>query len=79
MISCYTYYYEGISMPMWQVCGPLITALNEWAIDYISEIMVPILNFMTKGINIFINADYNGKKILNILLEALAKVYDNSE
>jgi hypothetical protein len=79
MISCYTYYYDGISPIMWQLCGPLLNALNTWAVDYVSEIMVPLLNYMTKDIHVFITAEYNGQKILTLLFEALGKVYDNTE
>jgi hypothetical protein len=48
MISGFTYYYDSISPSMWQICGPLLHSLNDWAIDFISEFMVPILNYMTK-------------------------------
>jgi hypothetical protein len=79
MISCYTYYYDEISPTMWTVLGPLVHALYHWAIDYISEIMVPLLNYMTKGISLFMNAEYHGKKILSILFDGLGKVYENDE
>lgn len=50
MISTYTYYSmdNGISRTMWSLCGPLLHSLYEWAIDYICQIMAPILNYMTK-------------------------------
>ena len=48
MISGFTYYGTEISQATWSVCGPLMNALNEWAIDYVSEMMVPVLNYMTK-------------------------------
>jgi len=50
MISGFTYYFDVISESMWFVCGPLLHALNDWAIDFVSEFMVPILNYMTKVI-----------------------------
>jgi hypothetical protein len=48
MIAGFTYYGDSISLATWSTCGPLLFCLNEWAIDYVSEMMVPILNFMTK-------------------------------
>jgi hypothetical protein len=48
MISGFTYYCDEISPAMWSLCGPLLHVLSDWAIDYVKEIMVPILNFICK-------------------------------
>jgi hypothetical protein len=48
MISGFTYYADTISPSMWSLCGPLLHVLSDWAIDYVKEIMVPVLNFMCK-------------------------------
>lgn len=37
MISGFTYHSEGITPTMWSLCGPLLFALNDWAIDYIGK------------------------------------------
>jgi hypothetical protein len=79
MISSYTYYYDGISNNMWLVCGPLLNALNDWAIDFISEIMVPLLNYMTKGIRQFLAGDYQGKSFVSLMLESVKKTYEADE
>ncbi len=47
-MSYLTYYSDSVSQSMWSLCGPLLQALFDWAIDYISEIMVPILNYISK-------------------------------
>ncbi len=79
MISCYTYYYDEISPTMWTILGPLAHAMDEWAVDYVAEIMVPLLNYMTKGIQIFLSAEFQGRNVFMIVLNALGKVYENSE
>jgi len=79
MISGFTYYYDSISPSMWHVCGPLLHALNDWAIDFVSEFMVPILNFMTKGINIFLDSNYLGQPFVVTLLESIVKTFNNEE
>lgn len=79
MLSCYTYHCEQLTPVIWSFCGPVINALNEWAIDYILEMMPPILNYMTKGMNTFFQTNFNGVPVLNILLDAISKVYSNEE
>jgi hypothetical protein len=34
---------------MWTLCGPLLQALSDWAVDYIGEISVPLLQYVAKG------------------------------
>ena len=48
MMSYLTYYSDHVTQMMWSLCGPLLQALFDWAIDYISEIMVPVLNYISK-------------------------------
>jgi hypothetical protein len=48
MMSYFTYFGDTISEGMWSLSGPLLCALEHYAVDYISEIMVTLLNYMTK-------------------------------
>lgn len=52
MMSYLTYYSDSVSQVMWSLCGPLLQALYDWAIDYISEIMVPVLNYISKVLSL---------------------------
>lgn len=79
MISGFTYSSETISATMWAVCGPLLKALNDWAIDYIIEMMVPILNFITKGLNTFVQGSFDGKNFVEVLFECISKTFENEE
>lgn len=79
ILTIYTYYDDGISPGIWAVSGPLITALDEAALDYVSEIMVPILNYINQGVDIFIRATFEGKLIVHTLLNALQKVFECEE
>ena len=43
-----TYYSEGMSTQVWAICGPLLIAFRSWAVDYIGDIAIPLINFMAK-------------------------------
>eukprot|EP01039_Chlorochromonas_danica_P004922 gene4922-5403_t len=79
MISGFTYFATTITPTMWALCGPIVHTLNSWAIDYICEMMSPILNYMTKGMDTFLKLSYNDKPVVLILLEAVGKAFDNDE
>lgn len=78
-MSFFTYSGEGISTGMWSLCGPLLYCLEHYAVDYISEIMVPILNYLTKGTPTFIKAVHNGKPLVHQLLGIIANTFQNDE
>ena len=48
MMSYLTYAGDSISPAMWGLCGPLLQALETWAYDYISNISVPLVNYITR-------------------------------
>ena len=79
MVSGYTTFSEGISPTMWSLCGPLLQVLNDWAIDYISEIMTPVLNYISKDIATFLQGSHMGKSFVDIILSVAEKVFDSSE
>lgn len=79
MISGFTYYSDTISPYMWNLCGPLLQVLEDWAIDYIAEIMVPILNYVTKDIATFLRGTHEGKPLAIWLLEIVKKIFTNDE
>lgn len=79
MIAGFTCCADVISSNMWALCGPVVYTLNSWAIDYICEMMAPILNYMTKDMSAFLAVQYDDKPVLLILLEAIGKVFDNEE
>lgn len=73
MLSYFTFYGEPISPATWEFCGLLIESANDWAFDYLSEIFAPISNFVTRGISVFICAQYKEKSMVLMLLELLSK------
>jgi len=79
MISNFTYYSDTISPHMWSLCGPLLAVLQEWAIDYIAEIMVPILNFITKDVLTFFQGVHNGKPFVVMILSVVEAAFGNDE
>ena len=79
MISGFTYYSETISPAMWSLCGPLLHVLSDWGIDYVKEIMVPILNYITKGAPTFMQASYEGHPFVVMVHNLAQKIYANDE
>ena len=43
-----------ISPRMWSLWPLLHTAYNEWAMDYLDNILVPLDNFISKGTEVFL-------------------------
>ncbi len=79
MISGFTYYADTISPHMWSLCGPLLLVLHDWAIDYIKEIMVPILNFMCKDVTSFLQGSHQGEPYVIMLFNIATKVFGSDE
>ncbi len=48
MMSYFTYCSDKISHQMWELCGPLLLAFQTWAYDFIRDISIPLMNYMTK-------------------------------
>mmetsp|Transcript_23745 Transcript_23745/g.34001 ORF Transcript_23745/g.34001 Transcript_23745/m.34001 type:complete len:1123 (-) Transcript_23745:74-3442(-) len=72
-----TYSSDTISSTLWVMCGPLLQVLYNWGIDYITEIMVPILNYLSKDIDTFLNTTHNGQPLTMLLLSVVEKVFSN--
>lgn len=75
----FTYYGDDISPNMWTLCGPLLVSLHTWAYDYIAEIVMPLLNFMSKDIKMFLTTTYNNQSLMQLLLQVVNKVLDNDD
>ena len=79
MITGFTTFCDGISPTMWSLCGPLLQVMNDWAIDYISEIMTPVLNYISKDISTFLQGNHHGQTFVDIILSVTEKVFEASE
>ncbi|KAL8157667.1 hypothetical protein AgCh_002392 [Apium graveolens] len=49
ILSYMTFYSPTLSMEMWTLWPLLMEALSDWAIDYFSNILVPLDNFISRG------------------------------
>ncbi|KAK8960329.1 hypothetical protein KSP40_PGU015226 [Platanthera guangdongensis] len=49
MVSYMTFYSPSISLEMWSLWPLMIASLNEWAIDYFENILVPLDNYISRG------------------------------
>ena len=78
-LTQFTYYGDDISPTLWHLCGPLLEALDTWAYDYISEIMTPLLNYMSKDIHTFMTICHNGVPLGQLLLKVVEKAFLNDD
>ena len=79
MISEFTYYSDSISSHMWSLCGPLLLVLCDWAIDYIAEIMVPVLNYICKDTVNFLQGSHEGQPFVVMMLNVVEKIFESDE
>lgn len=78
-IGLFTYSSAGISPAMWSLCGPLLSALNTWAIDYITDFLTPLLNYITKDPMTFVVGQYGDKTFLDIFFDTVVKILQEKE
>lgn len=74
MESCTRFPDMAISPNMWSLVGPTLTALDSFAIDFIDDIMPPILNYMTRDMATFFTTTYNGQPCISILWNTVSKL-----
>jgi hypothetical protein len=58
MLSFLTYFVEDVRPNIWSLAGPLISSLGGWAYDYISEIQMPVLTYLSKDPTTFMQTSY---------------------
>jgi hypothetical protein len=78
-IGLFTYSSSGISPAMWSLCGPLLAALNTWAIDYITDFMTAVLNYITKDPMTFVVGQYGDKSFVEIFFDTVVKILQEKE
>jgi len=54
IISFLTYYSPTITPKMWTLFPKMYQAFEEWAIDYIGNILVPMDNFISRSTEVFL-------------------------
>lgn len=48
MLCFFTYYCNHITEACWTQLRTLLMAVDEWAFDYIGDIMTPVINYITR-------------------------------
>lgn len=48
MISFFTYYCDHVHPGTWDLLRILFVCLDDWAYDYLSSFMTPLINFMAR-------------------------------
>jgi hypothetical protein len=79
MLSYFTYSGDDISPNVWALCGPLLHALSDWAYDSMQEIMVPLLNYMTRATPTFIAGHHNGVPFVQTLCLVIERAFLNTD
>lgn len=64
-----------ITPALYSICGPLLGALDAYAVDYISDIMVPLLHFMTKDMSSFLLGVHDNTPFPSILLNVVQRLF----
>ncbi|EFJ12043.1 hypothetical protein SELMODRAFT_158348 [Selaginella moellendorffii] len=54
IVSYMTYYSPSISLEMWTLWPLIMEALNEWAVDYFENILVPLDNYISRSTEHFL-------------------------
>ncbi|XP_052142429.1 importin beta-like SAD2 [Oryza glaberrima] len=61
IVSYMTFFSPSISLDMWSLWPLMMEALNDWAIDFFENILVPLDNYVSRGSDHFLackNPDY---------------------
>ncbi|AQK70901.1 Importin beta-like SAD2 [Zea mays] len=54
IVSYMTFFSPTISLDMWSLWPLMMEALNDWAIDFFENILVPLDNYISRGTDIFL-------------------------
>ncbi|OEL15220.1 Importin beta-like SAD2 [Dichanthelium oligosanthes] len=54
IVSYMTFYSPSISLDMWSLWPLIMEALNDWAIDFFENILVPLDNYVSRGTDHFL-------------------------
>lgn len=78
MLSYLTYYGSGISDRLWALWPQIEAAVNEWAVDYWENILVPLDNYVSRGTERFLTSttpDYKAS-LFSMVQKALTGDYE---
>jgi hypothetical protein len=73
--SFFSYAVDQISPELYSFCGPLLVASGGWAEDYLINIMVPLLNFISKNPTSFLSGSYMGTSYIDMLMARIVKAF----
>eukprot|EP00963_Diacronema_lutheri_P005023 scaffold370_cov349-Pavlova_lutheri.AAC.8 len=63
IVSYFTYFTPEISLRMWELWPQMIVAMNDWAMDYFENMLIPMDNYVSRGTQRFLTCkdpDYLG-------------------
>lgn len=63
IVSYFTYFTPEISLRMWELWPQMIVAMNDWAMDYFENMLIPMDNYISRGTQRFLTCkdpDYLG-------------------
>eukprot|EP00607_Mallomonas_marina_P010314 CAMPEP_0182418884 /NCGR_PEP_ID=MMETSP1167-20130531/3264_1 /TAXON_ID=2988 /ORGANISM="Mallomonas Sp, Strain CCMP3275" /LENGTH=541 /DNA_ID=CAMNT_0024593345 /DNA_START=59 /DNA_END=1681 /DNA_ORIENTATION=- len=78
MLGYLTFYLDNINPNMWQIFPSMILAMETWAFDYMQEITTPVLNFISKDTDTFLQGHYNGISFLDMVSGLIRKALDEN-
>jgi len=56
LVSYITYFGPGVSQQMWQLWPLMVSAVEDWALQYFENVMVPMDNYISRGTEVFLGS-----------------------
>ena len=79
MLGYFTYFSTGTySEGLWRLCGAMLDAMNDWAFDFMNEMLSPLLTFLTRGASIFLQSVHNGIPYVTLYLSSIQKGFEST-
>jgi len=79
VLSYLTYYGEGISSDLWSLFPLILEAFDQWAYDFISNMAIPLDNYISRGTEVFLTGQYNGHSYIALTINLVNKVLTSGD
>eukprot|EP00899_Mesostigma_viride_P026574 jgi/Mesvir1/7100/Mv09206-RA.2 len=56
ILSFLTYYTPVISPDLWKLWPVMVAAVDEWALDYLDKILIPLDNYVSRGTQVYLTS-----------------------
>jgi hypothetical protein len=79
-MSFLTYYGQEISPALWSLYPKMVAAFDNYAYDFIAQLVVPMDNYICRGTDVFLSGvSPEGVKFIDLAIGMAAKVLEDAE